>query len=181
MRISFADGALDPLSEAQWRRALGQILEAVRAADLTVAATYRGLTVRLEPDQGAPSDVKSRSVALRKLLGVLVQANVVWLRQHPGTPHPYRAGIRYVREAAGSEEWQGIAQVLQARGGDCEDLSAYLCAWHVVRDGRCAVRLLWRTFDELGEDGHTTWHVQTKLASGQVEDPSKRLGMEGEA
>lgn len=131
----------------------------------------------------ARASTRQRSAALLGLLSVLVAANVQWLRQHPKTPHPYSVpGLRYVREAPGSEEWRGIEQILKHRSGDCEDLASYLCAWLIAHEHRAAIRLVWRTFDELGEDGRTIWHVQVRrTVTDEVMDPSKRLGMEGDA
>ena len=65
------------------------------------------------------------------LLRALVECNLEYLKRHPKTPHPYQAGIRYLREVR-RERWKGIAQVLKDGDGDCEDLACYLAAYWVL-------------------------------------------------
>jgi hypothetical protein len=61
------------------------------------------------------------------LLRGLVECNLAYLEKHPRTPHPYKAGLRYIREHK-SERWKSIPKVLADGGGDCEDLAAYAAA-----------------------------------------------------
>jgi len=123
----------------------------------------------LEHGQSAEAGAK----VLGHFLRALVAANVDYLRRHPSTPHPYRAGIRYQREPRGQEAWKGIGQVLADRHGDCEDLASYLAAWYVAHGQRAQIHLVWRR----RRNGGRLFHVQVRGPSGQVEDPSAVLGM----
>lgn len=108
-----------------------------------------------------------------KLLTGVVASNVSYLRRHPRTPHPYKAGIRYQREPRGREHWKGIRQIIADGHGDCEDLASYLAAWYIVR-GKCAkIHLVWKRT----AGGGRLFHVQVRGPSGRIEDPSRVLGM----
>lgn len=50
---------------------------------------------------------------LMALLRALVEANVRYLKNHPKTPHPYRARIRYRRESKGHERWKSMISVFR--------------------------------------------------------------------
>src|SRR5688572_6795147 len=76
------------------------------------------------------------------LLRALVECNLEYLEQHPETPHPYRAGIRYTREK-GKERWKSIPKIIEDGEGDCEDLAAYLAAY-LVHKGEKPVRIVLR-------------------------------------
>jgi hypothetical protein len=110
--------------------------------------------------------------ALELALEYLVRANLLYLRDHPRTPPLYKAGVRYQRER-GVENWRTIPEVLKARKGDCEDLSAYLCATLRARGipARCIA-------DRKGN----VWHICVKARAGGkdvIYDPSRVLGMKG--
>lgn len=111
---------------------------------------------------------------MRLLLEALIQANEIYLREHPETPLLYGAGVHYEREPRGIEDWCGIAEV-RARGwGDCEDLAAWRAAELRVRFGIPAVC----TFtDRLLPGNLLMFHILTQLPDGRVEDPSRKLGM----
>ena len=119
-------------------------------------------------------DAAASARAFLLLLTALVQCNLVWFREHPDTPHPYQAGVRYLKEPRGQEHWKGIAKILRDRHGDCEDLAAYLAAWYLARGHRgVAVVLQWKRL----ENGAHLFHVVVRNPQGQLEDPSERLGM----
>lgn len=109
----------------------------------------------------------------------LVQLDMDFLRRaRKRAPFPllYASGVRYRREAAPSsglraERFQIIPDVLRARAGDCEDLSAWRVA-ELRLSGVRAIPWIIRT-------GARLYHVQVKYPDGRIEDPSKRLGMRG--
>lgn len=114
----------------------------------------------------------SRIDVLRMAVKVLVHSNRAYLREHPHTPQLYASGVRYLKEADDSENYQDIPRTLELRSGDCEDL----VAWRLAE------------LQEAGEDAHvllreyrvgadTLFHVLLTRANGDVEDPSRALGM----
>ncbi len=88
-------------------------------------------------------------------------------------PMLYASGVRYVAEPHGQENWQVPSVTLQLRYGDCEDLAAWRAAELVVRgeDPR-ALAVVKRVRPGL-------MHCLVLRGNGQIEDPSKRLGMKG--
>jgi hypothetical protein len=116
---------------------------------------------------------------LEYLLNALAAANVHYLRHFPHTPALYASGVRYLQEPDGRDEWQDIPDTIERRSGDCEDLAAWRMAEIRVREGDRLSR--WHiTVDELRDTrGHpvTTYHIQIRRPNGQIEDPSRRLGM----
>lgn len=88
-------------------------------------------------------------------------------------PRLYTTGVRYVREPFRRERWQTAAETLSRGVADCEDLAAF------------RVAELWF----LGERGASVYcyaprpgliHCVVRRADGSREDPSKKLGMNGE-
>jgi len=86
-------------------------------------------------------------------------------------PLLYSAGVKYIEEPEGEEEWLLPREVMRFGGGDCEDLAA---AWRVPE--------LWL----MGELGARVYlrrvssglrHVMVRRANGVIEDPSVILGM----
>jgi hypothetical protein len=94
-----------------------------------------------------------------------------------GRPFPrlYESGVRYEREpwSPRIEEFADVATVLRRGWGDCDDL----CAWRVAELqelGEAAdIRLYWRR----NKRGQFTMHVQVRRANGDIEDPSRFLGL----
>lgn len=108
------------------------------------------------------------------MLESLVKCNGIYLDSHPKTPLLYRAGVVYQRERIGEEEWLDIPNVLQQGSGDCEDLAAWRVA-ELRKQGIAAkCYLKWRS-----RAGLTVYHVQVMLPGNVIEDPSKKLGMNG--
>lgn len=106
----------------------------------------------------------------------------MFLRTHPGFPGIYESGVRYLRDAENgtqsspdSELWLTIPDAVSFGGADCKVLAAWRAA----------------ELQEAGEDaspmlvsprpGGHVWHVVVMRGDGSVEDPSKILGMKGEA
>lgn len=109
---------------------------------------------------------------VRLAVKLLVHANRAYLRSHPHTPSLYDAGVRYRREPDDQENYQDIARTLQNRAGDCEDLVAWRLAelQEAGEDAHLVVR-------EFRIDADTMFHILVSRASGEIEDPSARLGM----
>lgn len=113
-------------------------------------------------------------------LKALFDMNIAWLKAHPETPGIYDAGVnhkprvRYEREPVGQEDWKDIPTVLADGHGDCEDLACWLAAEYVVRRKiEARPRLTWRP----QANGAMLYHITVMLPNGEVEDPSKKLGM----
>lgn len=86
----------------------------------------------------------------------------------PSAPNLYRAGVRYRAELPRKEDWLSIPLVIQKRFADCEDLAAYRVAVLRAQGIDAQFRLTKRG---------NVWHVTLVLPNGQIEDPSRRLGM----
>ena len=110
---------------------------------------------------------------LAVLLEALTRIDQVWLRLHRDSPHPLRAGVRYIREV-GTEEWLAIPEILREGGGDCEDGSSWLSAWRREREGD---RDAHDVFYFHVVDGTRLYHIQTAHGDGTIEDWSAKSGM----
>lgn len=130
---------------------------------------------------GTPGAEPLSEAALTHLLEALTLADQIYLRQHPECPHPYLSGVRYEEEPFGQEDWQSIRELLERKTGDCEDLAAYLCAWKREREGipaRCY--FTHRNVRHAQTGGMVAlYHIVVRYPNGQIEDPSRRLGMKG--
>lgn len=120
---------------------------------------------------------------MRFALDVLVAANRLFLRRNPTFPELYKAGVRYLRDAdAGTqaspdaELWLTAPDALELGGADCKVLAAWRAAELLERSGEQA-----RTELVPPRPGGQVWHVVVRRADGRLEDPSKLLGMEGDA
>ena len=115
------------------------------------------------------------------LLETLVKINQLWLRLNPDTPRLYAAGVRYIPESDGSEEWNAIPEVIREQGSDCEDLSGWLVAEWRERDHdpAAACCYYWHKLppSRLYPDGLTMYHIRAKRGDGTIEDPSAKSGM----
>lgn len=107
------------------------------------------------------------------LLEALTEANVMYLLEHPNTPPILQAGVRYVREPVGMEEWRGIGEVIRNGEGDCEDLATWLAAAFRVKGIKAAPFFKWRRLPS----GMLMYHIMVRLPGGRVLDPSRQLGM----
>jgi len=115
----------------------------------------------------ASIDLRNAREAL-PMLEALVRINQMQLARKSMVPL-YRSGVRYKRESGTGERWQSIIQLYKRGAGDCEDLSAALCALKRQKGIRCKVDLV-RT-------GPRLLHAIVRYPDGSIEDPSKRLGM----
>lgn len=115
----------------------------------------------------------AKIAVLGAMLEALVIADAEYLRENPTTPRLYASGVVYKREAPGRDKWQDLAQTIEVRSGDCEDL----CAWRVGElraAGEAAARC---DLIEFEEGGVTFFHVVVVRGDGSTEDPSRLLGM----
>jgi hypothetical protein len=143
------------------------------------------------------SDSAERFVPLVILLSALADTNEYHLRYGlaAGKPYPrlYDSGVRYREEKPGAEDWPDIPAVLAQGWGDCEDLAAYRAAELRVYDGIDAepvIKWRWIPTEEMIAAGYKRknlprsgiWlvHCLVRYPNGEIEDPSKLLGMGGE-
>lgn len=115
---------------------------------------------------GSQGELRNR--ALKILLAALTRANAHYLRAHPETPLLYQSGVRYEEEPNEQDHWQDIPITLGIKHGDAEDLACWRAAELQVRGVNA-----WPTFDF--ESG--CLHPKVRLPNGQIEDPSRVLGM----
>lgn len=119
-------------------------------------------------------------------LAMLVQADRLYIRASRArgqeVPALYDSGVRYLRDAErgtqqspDSELWLTIPDALSLGGADCKVLAAWRVA-ELQEDGEDAVPLL-----KPPRAGGRVWHVVVQREDGTIEDPSKLLGMKGEA
>jgi len=90
-----------------------------------------------------------------------------------GMPSLYTSGVRYMRERPGHEEWQLPSQVLSGGYGDCEDLAAYRVGELRVSGADEGARVV------IVKTGPRTLHAVVQRSNGEIEDPSRALGMRG--
>lgn len=111
--------------------------------------------------------------AINAALAALVVLNRIYLRTHRDTPRLYESGVRYRREVAGAEQWLTLPLLLQVGAGDCEDLAAARAA-ELIESGEDpgAAAVVRRVRAGL-------WHAVVRRGTGEIEDPSKALGMNG--
>lgn len=118
---------------------------------------------------------KILALVIREALEAVILANQLYLRLHQ-VPALYESGIRYEEEPAGQpyEDFSAVPVVLARGWGDCDDLVSWRIA--ELRNGgeNAKVRLKW-AYDPIR--GARMYHVLVRRSNGQVEDPSKRLGM----
>lgn len=125
----------------------------------------------LKVELHVPSDPAAIEAIAEGLVGLncyLLQAAEA---QGIDVPPLYESGVRYRREAKGTEWWESITDILGVHGigeGDCEDLSALRAAEYRYFDGIPArVRIL-RT-------RRGSFHAVVELPDGTIEDPSRIL------
>jgi hypothetical protein len=118
-------------------------------------------------------DPPSREAVLRLMMEALVAANVAYLNEHPDTPRLYESGVRYEAEPDDEDDWNDIPATLALGVGDCEDLAAWRIAeLRIAGEPRASSRVMvW----QIGP--RVTYHVAVRRGDGQVEDPSRELGM----
>ena len=113
-------------------------------------------------------DIPASRAALAAALEGLVATNYLILGSG-NFPSIYRSGVVYRPELAGVEEWRTVPQVIRAGWGDCEDLASWRAAELRIA-GVPAQAAVVRT-------GPRRFHAVVRYPDGQIEDPSRRLGM----
>ena len=119
------------------------------------------------------------TTALERMLDLLVDLNVDWLREHPDGPPLYQSGARYRYEVPDRpEQWLSIPWLLLSAVrpdvlADCKGLCAARVA-ELRRQGERRARCVWsvsRSHDR------PVVHIRVRRADGSREDPSALLGM----
>lgn len=114
-------------------------------------------------------------------LNALVRANIRYIGaeiyQGRRVPLLYQSGVRYAEEpwnanGARVEEFADIPTVYARRWGDCDDLAPWRVAELRAMGEPAKIRITWKTL----KSGRL-FHVLVRRANGQIEDPSKILGM----
>lgn len=127
-----------------------------------------------------PEDADLSHEVLQIMLDCLYQVDCAYLRKNPNTPRIYSKDhgvkrVSYKQEAPGKEDWNDIPTCLALGIADCEDLSCWLAAERTVLDNIPSEPCF--TFKPRANGG-TLYHIKVKrLSDGQLEDPSKALGM----
>lgn len=136
---------------------------------------------------------RAKFAVMRHLLEALTTANMAYLLAVPSTPLLYQAGILYVNEPDGRDDWQDIPETIKRREGDCEDLACWRVA-ELRRAGEVGTRHRITVSELKDSRGNpvTTYHItviRSRLApplphqapivrpGEQIEDPSRILGM----
>lgn len=123
-------------------------------------------------------DLPRGEAALKIFLNALFQIDCLFLRDYPAFPLLYTTGVRYKAEDPGLEEWRSCPVVLERGKGDCEDLACWRAAELRMREGIAAKPKVIR---QPSQPGKRLYHIVVSLPNGRIEDPSKRLGMKGNA
>ena len=123
------------------------------------------MALSLHIDLGSPT--KEQVLALFE---GLTMVNRLAMRQSAKRDWPdlRTAGVRYQRTGP----WQAADVLLKHGRGDCKDLVPYEAARLREQGIKVGIRLT-RT--------GRMWHVQIRLPDGRIFDPSKELGMRGDA
>ncbi len=132
----------------------------------------RSITISADLFNGE-SDRNRSQRSLLWLMEALVSINREYLRSFPRTPRLYEAGVRYVGEEDGAEDWQAVPAVIRNAGGDCEDLACWRVAEQLEAGVSCRPFIRWRRYG----DGFYLYHVLVEYPGGRMEDPSRVLGM----
>ena len=120
------------------------------------------------------NDSANFSRVVRALGEGLVLGNRLHLEAYPETPDLYDSGVRYIDESDRPEQGIDIPAIIQAGGSDCLNLSAWRIAELRQRENEKAkFRIFWKKYD----DGFRLFHVLVRRGNGNLEDPSKLLGM----
>lgn len=121
-----------------------------------------------------PDKRKISDRVLGIMLEMLTRIDMVWLEENPSTPLLYQAGVHYQEEPPGQEDWQDIPTCIRMGIADCEDLCAWRAAELRVRFGINAQPVFTH---RTRPDGGSLYHILVRLPDGQLEDPSRILGM----
>lgn len=119
---------------------------------------------------------RSRMLALaaKYILEATTLINQIYLKTHQ-VPPLYSSGVRWQNEPTdwGYEDFAIIPAVMQRGWGDCDDLAPWRCAELREQGERAKIRIQWKTMN----DGGKLYHIVVRRENGQIEDPSRILGM----
>ncbi len=104
---------------------------------------------------------------LASLIESLVEINERFLLR-TRCPKLYGSGVRYEE----SDEWHDVPALLSSRLGDCKSLAAWRLA-ELRREGEMSTPHIVRR----QRPGEILFHVQVRRCFGEIEDPSRILGM----
>lgn len=86
-------------------------------------------------------------------------------------PSLYKSGVRYEKEPPGVEDWQTVSRMYRSKVADCEDIAAWRAAELVVSGEDPKARAV------LKRVRPGLIHCLVRRGTGQMEDPSRVLGM----
>jgi hypothetical protein len=114
------------------------------------------------------------------LRGVVANNRVIIreaLKRGRRVPPLYSSGVRYEREpwAGKFEEFADILTVLKRGWGDCDDLAAWRVAELQEMGENADIRIYTRPVKRKNQ--RRMMHVVVRRASGEIEDPSRYLGL----
>ena len=115
--------------------------------------------VTMEPQKAAS--------ILSMLVEAVVEANVESMRRQK-FPRLFDSGVRYRSE----DVWRDAPSLVNAGCGDCKSLVSYRLAELRAAGLMAMVHV---TFRDL--HGTSEFHLQVRLPTGEIEDPSRILGM----
>lgn len=104
-------------------------------------------------------------------LDALVRANRYLLLRHR-VPPLYKSGVHYQAETPPKEDWLTAPVAAQLGLADCEDLACWRAAELQMAGERA--RPVYKR-EQVG--GYGFWHIQVERENGDIEDPSRLLGM----
>lgn len=111
------------------------------------------------------------------LVESLAGVNVAYLSRNPRTPSLYQSGVVYSddQETCDSCEdlWWDIPVVLSHGFGDCEDLAA----WRIAELWMQGIAARPHVTSGMNGRDKVLYHIQVMYPDGQIEDPSRILGM----
>ena len=135
--------------------------------------------------KGEEADRVRSEQSMLLLMEAMCAINQLHLRQKR-YPKLYASGVVYRRED-GTENWLDIPHVIEAGWGDCEDLTFWRVAELRIENVKAAPFAKWRLVNGVykyhalvrrfapGRDHFDRW----VSSSSWLEDPSRRLGMNG--
>ncbi|TXH50455.1 MAG: hypothetical protein E6Q97_20495 [Desulfurellales bacterium] len=152
------------------------------------------------PARAKPRDRALSHRILQVWLDALVETNVLVMREakERGTPLPplYSSGVVYREEPKGVEEWLDCLEIVRRGFDDCEGLGCFRAAELRVQ-GLTNARAVWKYWQNpvsLSQTYHIVTHYAPPIGGFKFpehakpigngiyeEDPSKVLGMSGEA
>lgn len=112
---------------------------------------------------------------LGPLLAAMVRIARAEIREalQRGAPLPaiYASGVVYRREPPPLEEWTTPEETIRRGWGDCEDLAIWRAA-ELQESGEDPDAIV-----AIKRSAGAVWHAQVRRGSGEIEDPSLKLGM----